>query len=423
MSTTSFPVVASVSSCSLLLHYWHLSPAQFCCYSSFLFVLGSYHVLSVGTCRSNRKGWPKEMMNLVPRSSTRGDCKMAYSKDYGVAAFQWMDTKVVNCVSSYIDFGMSEVQRQIGSRKESFPCPIPMRHYQMNMGGVDKADQLRVFFGGFASVAHFKKWYKKAIMAVLDCMLMNGLQLWNATAAKVPGRKRLKRHEYLLFVANYLLTYKSETLMSPEKTNKKKRQRDTVADDEGANDDDGVAEPFPVEDGGIADADDGRHVLKCPPGTRCVVCQLETTQYQRMWKKVKREAELSERIPSHVTKERASCGVKGTRKDVARCQKCKVNAHYTLLPPHQLKVIHGLFPPSLGNQKMSCMQILHSGTGREIWTIKHDPRGGCRVAVKHSHPIVKELSRQVAADLGIPEEVEPDSGATTAQTTEQSVSL
>jgi hypothetical protein len=32
------------------------------------------------------------------------------------------------------------------------------------MGGVDKGDQIRGHFGGFAAQSHFKKWYKKTLI-------------------------------------------------------------------------------------------------------------------------------------------------------------------------------------------------------------------------------------------------------------------
>jgi hypothetical protein len=70
------------------------------------------------------------------------------------------------------------------------------------MGTVDRADQMRAHFGGFAAQAHFKKWYKKVIMAVLDCMLLNGLVLWNLSAEKIAGRQKLSRFEFFQVIAH-----------------------------------------------------------------------------------------------------------------------------------------------------------------------------------------------------------------------------
>jgi hypothetical protein len=53
-----------------------------------------------------------------------------------------------------------------------------MIKYQQMMYAVDKGGQARAHFGGFSSKAHFKKWYKKQFLAILDCMLLNGLVAW-----------------------------------------------------------------------------------------------------------------------------------------------------------------------------------------------------------------------------------------------------
>ena len=52
------------------------------------------------------------------------------------------------------------------------------------MFGVDKGDQIHVHMGGFAQKAHFKKWYKRIHLGVLDIMLMNSHIGWNLAAAE-----------------------------------------------------------------------------------------------------------------------------------------------------------------------------------------------------------------------------------------------
>ena len=117
---------------------------------------------------------------------------MAYTHGLGLATYQWCNSKVVNCVLSYLDFCPATVQRQISPTKKSFHCPAALAHYQKNMGGVDKTDQMWGHFGGFAAQSHSKKWYKKALMAVLDCMLLNAWHIWNLLAEKIEGRKNAK---------------------------------------------------------------------------------------------------------------------------------------------------------------------------------------------------------------------------------------
>ena len=121
-------------------------------------------------------------------SSERGVCKMAISEQFGIGAVQWIDSKVVNCISSVLDFTERKIYRQIGPNKEEFSCPGMMVLYQENLSGVDRIDQMRI--DGLASMSHFKKWYKKALFAVIDMMLLNGLHLWNRVCEKVPGKKK-----------------------------------------------------------------------------------------------------------------------------------------------------------------------------------------------------------------------------------------
>jgi Transposase IS4 len=122
-----------------------------------------YQVLLVGTCRNNCKGWPKTIMSLQ-KLMPHGTYKMAYCHQLNIAVMQWCDSKVVNCVTSYLDFQVTMIQQQIGSVKKSFSCPSALVHYQRHMGGVDKGDQIRGHFGGFAAQSHFKKWYKKTLI-------------------------------------------------------------------------------------------------------------------------------------------------------------------------------------------------------------------------------------------------------------------
>ena len=151
----------------------------------------------------------------LDKTVIRGTLKMAYCEDLRLAAFQWADSKVVNCVSSYLDFRVATISRQIGPDRQRFLCPAALVHYQQNMGGVDKADQMRQHFGGFAGQSHFKKWYKKTLMAVLDCMLLNAWLMWNMSTEKVESRKRMERYEFLTVVSHEMLHYETPSLVSP----------------------------------------------------------------------------------------------------------------------------------------------------------------------------------------------------------------
>ena len=136
-----------------------------------------------------------------------------------------------------------------------------------------------------------------------------------------------------------------------------------------------------------------RHVyMERPSGadTRCVVCALETSQYLHQAKKLKVE-----------DRESTKCLIKksyiGMKKQVATCRQCNVGAH-TFVVENQ-KFIHGHF---LGR---TCMEILHSPTGKEIWKISSGRKR--KVWVNHKHPIVGEIRRAVIQHLlGMDNELE-----------------
>ena len=174
-------------------------------------------------------------MMKMAKTDVRGSLKMAFCKDRRIAVYQWLDSKVVNCVSSYLHFGVSTIKRQVGSNRKNFTCPAAIVHYQQHMGAIDRADQMRAHFGGFAAQSHFKKWYKKVIMAVMDCMLLNGLVMWNLSAEKVTGRRKMHRFKFFQAIAHELLYYKTEEVTSPIGSPGGRRQRRDVPSDEADN--------------------------------------------------------------------------------------------------------------------------------------------------------------------------------------------
>lgn len=83
-----------------------------------------FGILSTGTCRANRIGWDKDIMNLKKKTKEKGDHLVAYDDLHRVLAVpQWNDSKVVNLISSVVDTTMGEATRQRGAEKISYPCP------------------------------------------------------------------------------------------------------------------------------------------------------------------------------------------------------------------------------------------------------------------------------------------------------------
>ena len=169
-----------------------------------------FHCFSTGTVCSNRLGWDKSLMNLSKTKDNRGTFKLIHDSVNGILCGQWIDSKVVSFVSSLEDTGHGVVKRQVGSRKKELNCPNPLIVYQQNMGSVDKGDQMRIQGGSFGTKGHFKKWYEKIYLAVVDCMLLNSYIAWNLSCHEqtVRGRrKRLSRHGFYTIIAQCLLQY------------------------------------------------------------------------------------------------------------------------------------------------------------------------------------------------------------------------
>ena len=119
-------------------------------------------------------------MTLTKTTTTKqGIYLLAADKVNKILYVQWLDSKVVGLVTTLNTTAIGMVKRQIGAKAKEITCPKAVTTYQNTMFGVDKGDQIRVHGGGFSNKAHFKKWYKKSYLAILDCMMMNAYIAWN----------------------------------------------------------------------------------------------------------------------------------------------------------------------------------------------------------------------------------------------------
>ena len=80
---------------------------------------------------------------------------------------------------------------------------------------VDKGDQHRVMGAGFANVAHFKKWYKKAFMGIADFSLLQAFSAWNLSVDEMKlknrggpvRREKLIKWQFYASAAEEFMTY------------------------------------------------------------------------------------------------------------------------------------------------------------------------------------------------------------------------
>ncbi len=84
-----------------------------------------------------------------------------------------MDNKVVSLTSSLNISGDTPVNRRSGSNLLALTVDKSLEAYQQAMDAVDRSNQYRERGAGFASKAHYKKWYKKAFFAILLLFLIS----------------------------------------------------------------------------------------------------------------------------------------------------------------------------------------------------------------------------------------------------------
>ena len=299
-----------------------------------------FRIFLLSTSRQKRKGWDKDLMTLTKNDTERGDYLLAYDKDNDVIIGQWRDSKVVNFVTTVKDFTIGTAKRQVGSQQKRFPCPNVVLQCNQNMFGVDKGDQMRMHGGGFARKAHFKKWYKKAFFAVMDCMLLNSLIAWNLSCDECrSNRRHLKRHEFYTWVAESMMTHRESSLLprSPEQV------RDATS--------------------GLCTGVAVHQAVQAPKRSRCAVCKLDQN---------------FNGVGAGVMDNTSSC-------TLPDCQRI---AHHSFL--QQPRKIHQV-PAFVG---MTCYEILHSTVGRAVWKYKGAARSTAKeklYSVSFSHPAIQQL--------------------------------
>ena len=98
-----------------------------------------------GTIRTNRKQYPSEI-SVEAQRFQRGES--VFRQSGNLVATAWKDNKVVNVASTLAD--PSEItsvnRRQKDGTRICVSCPLCVALYNMYMGGVDEADQLRGYY-------------------------------------------------------------------------------------------------------------------------------------------------------------------------------------------------------------------------------------------------------------------------------------
>lgn len=254
-------------------------------------------------------------MNLS-KADERGTSKVLYDKQNEVLAVQWVDSKVVSCTSTLEVSGKVPVSRRSGADVLNLEVEKALRAYQDGMDAVDRGDQYREGGGGFASKAHYKKWYKKAYFAVLDFMLLNSFFAWNMAAEDDSlNRLQVKKFAFYAAVAEEMISYK-----------------------DGEDED---SDSRSVQDGHIPKG------AKKADRNYCVVCKLE-----EKWRKEegkKDQLNKSSRSQDHMVV----------------CEECQLHAHNVVVD-HDRKI----FELEQFRGK-SCWEIMHSSHCKGLWKMSN----------------------------------------------------
>ncbi|CAB9496595.1 unknown protein [Seminavis robusta] len=215
------------------------------------------------------------------------------------------------------------------------------------MFGVDKGDQIRVHGGGFANKAHFKKWYKKIYLGILDCYLLNAYIAWNMAAAIPRSTKHnLHRHEFFTVVAEQMMLYF--------------RNED---------DDDVGIGTNTVLDGHFRAAQEQQNTSHYPVAkeagrrnVRCAVCKLERNMNKAI-------------------------GEKGMAQNVVMCSDCPIPAHNHVVRDDAHRIIH----KRSEFKNMTCFQIVHSEAGQRLWKICKGGSDRVQYKPQQIDPIYQDL--------------------------------
>lgn len=131
-------------------------------------------VMSCGTLRRNRRGYPKQLAQSV-KKSYRGDFR--WVKDGICTYYEWNDNSQVALVST-IHSGAdgSSVKRQVKNEgKIPVPCPPVIPFYNKYMGGVDNFDHMTQVYGILRKCC---RWTNVFLYWFVDSAIVNGYVLF-----------------------------------------------------------------------------------------------------------------------------------------------------------------------------------------------------------------------------------------------------
>lgn len=180
----------------------------FCSYK-LLLDLKNDSIWTCGTVLFNRKHIPQMRSE---KELKRGDTDWKVS-DTGLSIFKWKDKRSVHLLSNYHDPQIfSTVRRKSRNGQiEDINCPRILLDYNMNMGFVDKLDQLKSNFG-LDRRSH--KWWHRIFFHFIDICIVNSYILYKLNGQQI-SHKDFRRAVVTGLVAEKLVHLKTTRSSSP----------------------------------------------------------------------------------------------------------------------------------------------------------------------------------------------------------------
>lgn len=179
-------------------------------------------IRSVATVRTNRKNLPPLKQD---RDMKAGDVNPNIHSTGKITCCQWKDKRVVTLISNFINpFEQTTRRRkQKGTReREEVNLPAMVRLYNLYMGGVDLADQLKECY----EIDHRSryKYYLRLFFDMIDMAVCNAYIVYKEHN---PGSKLSSKEFRQCIVRNLVAGFSTRLRSSGDTCGTKKRRLDT----------------------------------------------------------------------------------------------------------------------------------------------------------------------------------------------------
>ena len=156
----------------------------------------NHQCVAVGTCQSNRRGFPTDLRDVkkFQRTAARGSMRFQRTND-DILCLQWKDKRAVTAISTMhraTDFSM--VKRKVKENNQvvnvDVKKPQVIEDYNTYMGGVDVFDQ---YVSSFRVLRKTKKYWKTLFLDFIDVAAVNSYIAFQEYRCAHPEIEELRR--------------------------------------------------------------------------------------------------------------------------------------------------------------------------------------------------------------------------------------